>query len=390
MKVMILGHGAVGSVLVRLLSKEKSVSSIICGDISFAGEKKLGKIHFKKTDLSNEKQLLEFFNNEKADLVVNAASPVFNEKILGACVKARLNYMDMASRWDPNPDKKAKSPYKLEQFDFDRQFKEKGIMGLIEAGVSPGITNLLARECSEQLDETDTIKIRLLDYAGTDELTFSWSKEALLDEITSKPVIYENGKFRIMEPFSGEEEFDYPAPFGKRKATLICQEEIGTIPFFIKVKNADIKDYDNQVGIHKLLYKLGLISKKKIKIGKIELSPFDFMCKVLPEVTLDFSNKKYDNAQFGLVVEADGKKNGKRKRARYTIMFPKQKDINKLKINANFISYPTALSAKAFILSTAKIKQKGIFPPETLSKEVRDVVLNELRKNKIMIHKTEK
>jgi len=390
MKVMILGHGAIGSVLVKLLSKEKSVSSIVCGDISFAGEKKLGKVHFKKIDLSNEKQLLEFFKNEKVDLVVNAATPVFNEKILGACVKAKLNYMDLAARWDPNPDKKAKSPYKIEQFDFDMKFREKGIMGLIEAGVSPGITNLLARECSEQLDETDTIKIRLLDYAGTDELTFSWSKEALLDEITSKPLIYKNGKFKIVEPFSGEEEFDYPAPFGKRKASLICQDEIGTIPFFIKVKNIDIKDYDNQVDVHKFLYKLGLISKKKIKIGNAELSPFDFMCKVLPEVTSDFSNTKYDNAQFGLVVEAHGKKKGKNKKLRYTIMFPKQKYVNKLKINANFISYPTALSAKAFILSVPKIKQKGIFPPETLSKEVRDIVLNDLRKNKIIIHKTEK
>ena len=35
MKVLILGHGAVGSVLVKLLSEEKNVESIVCGDISF-------------------------------------------------------------------------------------------------------------------------------------------------------------------------------------------------------------------------------------------------------------------------------------------------------------------------------------------------------------------
>ena len=61
-------------------------------------------------------------------------------------------------------------------------------------------------------------------------------------------------------------------------------------------------------------------------------------------------------------------------------MFPKQKDINKLGLNANFISYPTALSAKIFATAIQKIKSTGIIPPEALDKDTRRFILSELRK----------
>ena len=336
MRILILGHGAVGCVLAKMLHKEKCIQSVLCGDIHFKKEKRFGKTQHFNINLKNNEQLLKFFKNHKLDLVVNAASPVFNEDILDACVKAKIDYMDMAACWDPHPNKKAKSPYKIEQFDFDIKFKENNLLGLIEAGVSPGLTNLLSKECSEQLDQIDSIKIRLFDYSGTDEFYFAWSKEALLDEITSKPLIYKKGKFQIVEPFSGEEEYHFPSPFNQRKVSLLCQDEIGTIPFFIKVKNVDIKDYNNQVEVHKLLYNLGLISKKKIVIGGTELSPFELMCKILPDVVLNFEDKKYDLAQFAFAVQASGKVDGKKKTIRYFVSFPKQKEVNNLKLKANF------------------------------------------------------
>ena len=389
MKIVILGHGAIGSVLAKLLLKEKSVKTVIAADISFKEEKKFEKLHQMNIDLKNKSQLLELVETHHPDLVINASSPLFNEDILDACAKKGINYMDMAACWEPNPDTKARSPYKVEQLDFDQTFREKNILGLIEAGVSPGMTNLFVRECADEFEELDKVKIRLIDYSGTDELHFAWSKEALLDEIGSKPLIYKDGKFKIVEPFSGEEEYNYPPPYGKKKVTLICQEEIGTIPFFIKLKNIDIKDYDNQVDIHKFLYKLGIISKEKIKFKGIDISPFEFVNKILPDVSFSNEDKKFHSAQFAFVVEASGKIKKKQKILRYYVAFPIQKEINKLGLNANFISYPTALSAKIFALAFPKIKAKGINPPETLDKEVRKFIFAELNKTKHILIKKE-
>jgi len=310
------------------------------------------------------------------------------------CLREKANYMDLASMWDPDPsgkpwspepDCKLKSPYRVEEFDYRDKFVASNVKGLIVAGVSPGLTNLFVREATEYFDKVEHVKIRLLDYSGTEELYFAWSKEGLLDEIGCKPLVYEDCKFKIMEPFSGEENFNYPAPFGKQKANLICQDEIGTLPFFIKADKIDIKDYDNLVSYHKALYHLGLISKEKVNVKGVEVSPFDLSCKVLPDVLTDFKDKKYGKAQFGFVIEVDGLKNRKKKTIRYEVMFPNQEAINGLKLNANFISYPTALSASLFALSIPKIGLIGVFPPECLEKKAREFIIKELPKHHVKV-----
>jgi saccharopine dehydrogenase (NAD+, L-lysine-forming) len=389
MKILILGHGAVGSVLAKLLEKEDEVKDVISADICFKENKKFEKLHHMSINLKNTPQLSALLKEEKPDLVINASAPSFNEQILSECAKAGINYMDMASCWEPNPDKTAESPYKIEQFDFDSKFKEKNTLGLIEAGVSPGMTNLFVRECADEFDELEDVKIRLIDYSGTNEFHAAWSKEYLLDEICSKPLVYRNGKFRVMEPFSDAEEYEFPEPYGKKKVSLICQDEIGTIPFFIKLKNIDIKDYDDQVDIHKFLYELGLVSKEKIKFGDIMISPFEFVNKVLPDISFNNEDPKFHEAQFAFAIEASGKSKGKKKLIKYFVVFPKQKDINKLGLNANFISYPTALSAKIFAMAMPKIKFSGIIPPEALDKDIRKLILAELDRVKHVIVKKE-
>src|SRR3989344_5568318 len=81
MKILILGHGAVGSVLAKLLHEEKEVKSVICADISFKGEKKFKKFHHMNISLENKAQLLNILKKHKPDLVVNASSPTFNVEV---------------------------------------------------------------------------------------------------------------------------------------------------------------------------------------------------------------------------------------------------------------------------------------------------------------------
>src|SRR4030042_1206885 len=115
---------------------------------------------------------------------------------------------------------------------------------------------------------------------------------------------------------------------------------------FLKIKNIDIKDYDNQAYIHEFLYKLGIVSKEKVKYKNIEISPFEFANKILPDTSFNTEDPKFNEAQFAFAVDIIGRINNKKRRVRYFISFPKQKEINKMGLNANFISYPTALSAK--------------------------------------------
>ena len=383
---MILGFGGVGSVLAKLLAKEKEIEEIICGDIKFNFRIKDKKVSLKYLNILDKNKFLIFLNKHKPDIVINTSLPKFNLKIMETCFKVGVNYIDTASYWDFDSNPKAKVPYKMEQLDFDKRFKKAGITGLINAGVSPGLTNLIAKECADKLDEVDFVKIRLVEDTASNELFFSWNKDWLIDEIGFKPLVYYNHKFKIMESFSGEEEFTFPKPIGKKKVYYFCQDEVGSLPLFIKTKNLDVKAYDNNIEVSKLLVKLNLTSEKEIKLGKCKIRPKEFLSKILQDSPPGYE-RKFKNSIFAISIEAIGRHNKKKKIVKYSVVFPKQKEIDKMNLGANFISYPTALSIKLFVMNFFKIIKKGVFPPECIGKEIRKEILIELEKSRVYISK---
>jgi saccharopine dehydrogenase (NAD+, L-lysine forming) len=390
MKVLILGYGFVGSVLSKLLAKEKSISEIICGDIKIKEEARDEKILFKKVDASDNNELLELLEKEKPDLLVNLLIPLFNTAVMNCCLLRKINYIDTASNWESDSSPNPPSPYKIEQLDFFKEFKDNKIIGLINSGVSPGLTNLLAKEASEQLDKINSIKIRIIEDTRSEKLYFPWCIEWLIDEMNYEPLVYENKQFKKVKRFSGIENFSFPEPFGKKKICFISQEEVGTIPLNIDVRNVDIKAHDNQGDVAKFLVKLGLASDKKIRVDNIEISPRRFLSKLLSDEKKLIPEKwEIKNAQFGMVVIAEGRKDKKKKKIVYFSSFPEENEIDKLELNANFISYPTALSLKTFIMMFPEIKKFGIFPPETLDKSIRTKIIDNLKNESITIEKLE-
>lgn len=386
MKVVILGFGAVGSVVAKLLAKENSVDKIICADIKFRYKIKNKKISFRKVSILHKQNFLNFLNETKPDVVINTSLPGFNVHILEGCLKAGVNYFDTCSYWDLNLNKKEGNPYYMEQLDFDKSFKKRGITGLINAGVSPGLTNLIAKECASKLDSVDFMKIRLVEDTRSREIFFSWNKDWLLDEISSPPLVYYNGKFKLEEPFMGEEEFTFPLPIGKKKVYYFAQDEVGSLPLYVKMKNLDVKAFDNNIDVSKLLVQLGLTSQEKIEVKDFKISPIQFLSAVLPD-SPPGTEKKFKESIFAISIEAIGKSKGRKKTFKYSVVFPKQRDIEKLGLGANFISYPTALSVKLFAMAFLNIERKGVFPPEAIEDNVRREILRELERSKVKIVK---
>ncbi len=142
------------------------------------------------------------------DLIINATLPQFNENIMEAALHAGVNYQDLSSN--------LKDLKHIEQLKFHKRFQKEHLIGLIDAGISPGITNLLAREGADKLDIVSSIKIRTLEDQKASEFVFAWSPVVALDELTSPPIVYRNRKFKLLRPFSDSEEYEFPAPFGKR------------------------------------------------------------------------------------------------------------------------------------------------------------------------------
>lgn len=372
MKIILIGYGKVGSVLAKLLAQQQEIEKLICTYRTEKPAEKAQKISFVQCDAASPRDLALLLLREPAEIVVNCSLPQYNKNILEACLQQHRHYLDLASCWDIDADLKAPAPYKIEQFEYAKEFKKSNLMGLINAGVSPGLTNLLAAHAAAMLDEVDSIKIRLLEECQTKTPFFAWSVEESLEALRWKPVVWQDGSLRLKERFSGEEQYAFPSPYGKKKVWLAAQEEVGTIPLFLKIKYCDLKSHDHLLAIAKRSFD-----------GSVDMLRQQGTTASNPEKDVAFQK-----AVLGIVVEVTGKEKsiGKEKRKnrkiKLSVIFPPQRDINALHPGANYISYPTALMASLFIRSLPLIKLRGVFPPEALSPGARKSIFQKLKKVK--------
>ncbi|MEM7814370.1 MAG: saccharopine dehydrogenase NADP-binding domain-containing protein [Candidatus Aenigmatarchaeota archaeon] len=394
MNVLVLGCGAVGSSIIRLLLKEKFIDEILC----VAKDKKTAKdfllqnfkdIEFKVADaldFSEIKNLLQ-----KSDFVINALPSylevagkniLVNLKILEFCLKVGVNYLDFACYGD----EKRKI---AEQLLMAKKFEKEKLFALINAGICPGLSNLLAKESSEEFEYLESIKIRTLEDQRGLEFVLPWSKEGLFD-VASKVLVYRNYKFFFKEPFTERENYDYPS-FGKISCYLLSHDEVYTLPHFIKVRNVDVKGGGSDIEILFALYKLGILEDEKVRVGKFRISPKKFVYSIVKgtPTTKEFvkiiESGIIEDAFFGLFVDCKGYRKNNRILVRNYVTFS-QKMINKKLYGTNYISYPTALSSVIFLKSVHKRRLYGVLPPEALPKAARKKFLNELERKDIILN----
>lgn len=384
MRVFIVGAGATGSVIAHFLSQSKEVENIACGDINPKKARRFlpiqDKITLQTLDASQKNKVASAIKG--FDLLINASLPAFNNVLMEACLEAGVNYQDLASDWTET---------KIEQLEYDQKFKDKNLTGLITASASPGVTNLMAKILTSKLDRADSIKIRLLETVSSDVPFTAWSKETTFDEATYQPYVWERGRFIKKDNFAEEELFNFPEPFTNRRCYIIAQEEIGTLPLFIKVRRIDLKGAGSEIEFIHTLFKLGLLKKQLVRIGNALVSPYEFMIKAWPDVLPPVEVKKIvasgklHDAHFMAAVVVLGQLEKKKKELRADIIFPSQSEINKLLSGTNYISYAAGLAAYIFSLAIPSLEQKGVYPPEAIDAAVAESLMEKLQKAGIKI-----
>src|SRR5438876_4141356 len=187
MRIFILGAGATGSLLAQLL--ERQGHTVWCGDRDPERARRfLGRTSTIPVTEVNARNLRGIVKAAKpCQLIVNASASVFNEIVLRAALRMRSHYMDLSSHLTRNP-------FKAEQFRYTKRFQEKKRVALINAGVAPGLTNLLVKRAAEMLDEVESVHIRLYESSESEDPISQWSPEVSFDEAVSHPRIYRSGK----------------------------------------------------------------------------------------------------------------------------------------------------------------------------------------------------
>ncbi|UCH69797.1 MAG: saccharopine dehydrogenase NADP-binding domain-containing protein, partial [Candidatus Bathyarchaeota archaeon] len=325
-------------------------------------------------DAGNLEDLLKA--SKGVNVIVNLTLPRFNVNIMEAALKSGAHYVDTALGnliWRQLIEKKP--------LEFDDDFKEAGLTAVIGCGGSPGTTSVLIRYACDKLDSVDEIRCMI----GRKRLKESediirawnpgWSPDVALDDYAEKPVVFEDGEYKLVPPFSGVEEYRFPDPIGLQLVSLHTHEEAVTIPRFIGkgIRYAEFK-YPLDI-VAGALVKLGFASRDPIDVKGVKVAPREVLLSLVrPPVDSFLAEDKRsivnpsEYAAF-IVMEIEGEKAGDN--VKYTLIqrffgFSAEEKLEmfrRLGTIRVFVAAPAIVAAKMSITGDA---QKGVIAPECL------------------------
>ena len=372
-KMLVLGgYGAQGSATVMWLIKEPDVSEVICAGRSlekakrFADKLKSDKVRPMKVDAWKPDEVLKAAKG--VDVVINMTSAWIDESsatlgVMDAAFKNGAHYVDAAAAVREEEDR---------MLELSDKWKGAGLIAVFDLGKTPGITNMYARYAADRLDRVDEIRVKTcLDVIREKEFLVTWSPVAALPGWSAAGLVYENGKYKEVPPFSGEDVYTFPNdPRGPCTGYLADHEEIWTLSRFIKgVRYVEFKHYSHRLPIFRAL---GMLfgSDKPIDVKGVKVTPLDVLVALVPppaELPEKIKAGLVDDIYSCGVVEVKGEKAGRE--TLYTLSCPVSlRDVDRILPGSQpesiLVGTPPAVAAT--MLTRREIKIRGVMPAECL------------------------
>lgn len=362
MRIFVLGAGATGSLIARLLVRQGH--RVACGDRDperarrFLGRK--SRIPVRRVNARNLWSIVKAARG--SHLIVNSSPAVLNRIVLRAALRLRAHYLDTASH-------QTGSPFKAEQLGFEARFRVKRRSAVINAGVAPGLTNLLVARSADLLDGIEAAHIRLYESTGSDDPVSQWSPDAAFDEAVSRPPVYRHGRYRLGKRFGEREVFRFPPPIGPAGVVLAAQDEVATLPRVLDMREIDVKIGGNDFERLRRLYRQGKLRKSSGMVAK------RFPQTPTPrQVARLLARGVLYQARFAAAVIVRGRKGDRRAVIRWDAGFPTLRQIRRSEVHASPIAWATAHLAALFVKHFPR-GLPGVHPPEALPAAIRQAIL---------------
>lgn len=142
------------------------------------------------------------------DLIIHCAGPFSyrDDRVLQSCIRAGVNYLDVAD----NP------PYIRQALSLRAAAQSAGITAIVGSGVFPGLSNSMARQGIDQLQQQGAIADHLqLSYvvAGSGGAGPTVMRTTFLE--LQHPIRAKlNGQWQAIAPYSQPQRVPFPAPYG--------------------------------------------------------------------------------------------------------------------------------------------------------------------------------
>jgi saccharopine dehydrogenase (NAD+, L-lysine-forming) len=301
MRILVVGAGGVGSAVPAIAQRRAFFDHMTVADIALerarGAVERLGepdRFAAAQVDASDEGALVALIRDVRADAVLNACDPRFNEPIFAACHAAHVTYLDMAmtlSRRHPSDPYNEPGMLLGElQLAESEAWERSGQLALVGIGVEPGLSDVFARYAADHLFSTidevgvrdgSDLRVEGYDFAPTFSI---WTT---IEECLNPPLIWERGRgWYTTEPFSEPELFAFPDGIGEIECVNVEHEEVVLIPRWVDCERVTFKYGLGQefIEVLKTLHKLGLDSTEPLRVrGGVQVAPRDVVAAALPD-----------------------------------------------------------------------------------------------------------
>lgn len=222
-KILILGgYGYTGKLLAKYLLAQTNVQIMIAGRSlekakHFTSELNNSRATAIQVDAASFDSLLQALQGITLCLVA-APTTHHAEKVVRACIQARVDYLDVQY-----------SSRKLEVlFAAKKEIEQAGLCFVTEAGFHPGLPSALIRYASKKLDVLESALIG--GYLNMKELPYTEAVDELMEGfINYQAQVYKNGSWTKPAAWDSR-PFHFGDDIGKRTAYSMFFEELRGIP----------------------------------------------------------------------------------------------------------------------------------------------------------------
>ncbi|MGW8251140.1 MAG: saccharopine dehydrogenase family protein, partial [Anaerolineales bacterium] len=356
MRALVLGGaGAVCQETTRDLAKYSTFEDIVVADFNLpAVEKLLDSIRDERLkplqfDANDTGAMRKLF--PKFDIVINGLPYAYDLEVNRACVETGVDGLDLSSS-DP-------------QFELDGEAQAKDMLFVPGMGATPGITNMMVKRASEQLDEMDEVEIyfaafRCLAPAPGLLQTTLWEFDP--GDEARQEVFFQEGKWYPAAPLSGGLIVRFHPQIGEQKVYYVPHDEAYTLPrSFSKLRRAAVRGcFPPQVmELMGALMRGGMLSQRQISIQGITIPAIEAVRHLLLDSPLSRQNDVWG---YGLVVEVSGERNGRRVRCTYRSHHPPAAEWGGQAAYFKNVGLPLSIGAQ--MIASGEVQARGVKPPE--------------------------
>lgn len=382
MRMLVLGAGLQGSACAFDLLQNPRVEQVIVGDLHvdtlppfLERLRDDPRLRVERVDARDRAAVRRLMAD--VDACMNALPYYFNLAVTEDAVAAGVHYCDLGGNTE----------IVFQQKELDGQARAKNISVVPDCGLAPGMVNILAQLGIEQLDEAETVKIRVggLPQEPEPPLNYQivYSLHGVLDYYTTPAWVLRDGEPRQVDALSEMEDVEFPAPLGTLEA-FQTGGGLSTLPWRYKGQLREMQyktlRYPGHAAIMRAIRDLGLLSLEPVKVGEQQVVPRDvFISIVGPRLT-----KPEGRDLVALRVEVEGTRGGKRRRIVYDCIdrYDEATGISAMERTTGF-----SLSITGQMQAERRVRGVGVMTPDEAIPG--EEYVQELQKRGIRIEKRE-